>query len=73
MKNRNQNQKSYLVHWGDTYSDNIYPCLEDAKKDIQEAIQDGDECPEDIRVYEISAVYQVAMAEIKFVKSNENS
>ena len=73
MKNRNQNQKNYLIHWGDTYSDDIHTCLEDAKKDIQEAIQDGDERPEDIMVYEISAVYQVAMAEIKLVKSDENS
>lgn len=73
MKNRNQNQKNYLIYWGDAYSDDIHTCLEDAKKDIQEAVQDGDERPEDILVYEISAVYKVAMSEIKLVKSDENS
>ena len=73
MKNRNQNQKSYLIHWGDGFSDDAHSCLEDAKKDIEEAIQDGDECPEDIRVYEISAVYEVATAGIKLIKTDENS
>ena len=68
MKNRNQNQKSYLVHWGDAYSDETYSCLEDAKKDVEEAIEDGDECAEDIRIYEISATYEVVTAGIKLIK-----
>lgn len=68
MKNRNQNQKQYLVHWGDTYSDDFYPSLEEAKEDIEEAIEHGDECPQDIRVYEISATYEIATAGVKLIK-----
>ena len=71
MKNRNQNQKSYLIHWGDTYSDDFHSCLEDAKKDVESVVQDGDECAEDIRIYVISASYRIALAGIKLIKSDD--
>ena len=69
MKNRNQNQKQYIIHWGNGFSDDFYSCVEDIKIDIEEALQNGDVCLEDVRVYEISACYYVGMADIKLIKS----